>query len=202
MISTIAGCITETLCTTGNVQECDRELYQYGVFMLLSWTLFFIMTCFFGVFLRVPGESILFYVMFSLLRSYAGGVHARTEKACTILTGLTIIACVMVIRLLEEFGRSGIALSLLAVGAVCVFAFCPLDTKEKPLAPDERQRYKKITEAITLLSITVVLFAYYTEHNGILSSVSVSVFVEGVLLIVGKMLKGQNEIPTMTENQV
>lgn len=130
------------------------------------------------------------------------GVHARTEKACTILTGLTMIACVMVIRLLEEFGRSGIALFLLAVGAVCVFAFCPLDTKEKPLAPDERQRYKKITEAITLLSITVALFAYYTEHNGILSSASVSVFVEGVLLIVGKMLKGQNEIPAMTENQV
>ena len=55
---------------------------------------------------------------------------------------------------------------------------------------------------LTLLSITVALFAYYTEHNGILSSASVSVFVEGVLLIVGKMLKGQNEIPAMTENQV
>lgn len=189
MISTIADRITEMLCATGSVQECDKELYQYGVFMLLSWTLFFILTWFLGTFLGIPGESILFYMSFSLLRSYAGGVHAKTEKACTILTALTMIACVIAIQLLEECGNRKIPLVLLVIGAICVFALCPLETKEKPLKAFERRHYKKIANVITLLFIAIALFAYHAIHSGIMVSISIGIFVEGMLLIVGKMLK-------------
>lgn len=190
MISAIACRITEILCATGSVQECDRELYQYGVFMLLSRTFFFILTSVFGVFLGIPGESVLFYVVFSLLRSYAGGIHARTERACTLLTALTMIACVIAIRLLEKLGWREAPLFLLFGGAVCVFALCPLDTAEKPLEAADRQHYKKIANVITLLSITAALLAYYTTHDGILRGISVGVFVEGVLLIFGSVKAG------------
>lgn len=200
MISNIADFIAGKLCASGSVQECDKGLYQYGIFMLLSWALFFVLTCVFGLLLRVPGESLLFYVTFSLLRSYAGGVHARTEKACTILTALTMVVCVMAIRLLEEFNMEITALSLLAVGAVFVFTLCPLDTKEKPLEPDERKHYRKITQVIAILYVIVALFAYYTGHSGVLCSTSISVFVESVLLIVGGVLKKLHEIPTIPES--
>lgn len=190
MISAIACRITEILCATGNIQECDRELYQYGVFMLLSWMFFFILTVTVGVFLGIPGESILFYAVFSLLRSYAGGVHAKTEKACTLLTALTMTVCVTVIRLLKEFGRTEVPLFFLFTGAVCVFVLSPLDTEEKPLAAPERQHYRKIANIITLLSIAVALLAHYTTHNGILRGISVGVFVEGMLLILGSVKAG------------
>lgn len=199
MISNIADFIAGKLCASGSVQECDKGLYQYGIFMLLSWALFFVLTCVFGLLLRVPGESLLFYVTFSLLRSYAGGVHARTEKACTILTALTMVVCVMAIRLLEAFSMEALALFLLAVGVVFVFVLSPLDSVEKPLEPDERKHYKKITEVIAVLYVVAALLADYTEHSGVLSSISVSAFVEGMLLIIGKLLSVRHGIPVTHE---
>lgn len=169
--------------------------------MLLSWALFFVLTCVFGLLLRVLGESLLFYMTFSLLRSYAGGVHARTEKACTILTALTMVVCVIAIRLLKAFSMEALALFLLAVGGVFVFVLSPLDSAEKPLEPDERKHYKKITEVIAVLYVVAALFACYTGHSGILFSVSLSVFIEGVLLIIGKLLSVQHRIPAASETE-
>lgn len=200
MISAFAPKITHGLCNAHVIDADENELYRYGFFILLSHIFFCIEAFSFGILFGVTWESILFYVLFTLLRSYAGGVYARTEKACTILTTLTMFACVVAIRLLEEFPKESIALSLLAVGAVFVFTLCPLDTKEKPLEPDERKHYRKITQVIAILYVIVALFAYYTGHSGVLCSTSISVFVESVLLIVGRVLKKLHEIPAIPES--
>ena len=65
--------------------------------------------------------------------------------------------------------------------------------------PDERKHYKKITEVIAVLYVVAALLADYTEHSGVLSSISVSAFVEGMLLIIGKLLSVRHGIPVTHE---
>lgn len=201
MISTIASKVARRLCNAQIIDANESELYRYGFFVLFSHIFFLVVTFSFSIVSSVVWESILFYILFTLLRSYAGGVHARTEKTCTILTALTMVVCVIAIRLFEAFSMEALALFLLAAGVVFVFVLSPLDSAEKPLEPDERKHYKKITEVITILYVLTALFACHTKYRGILFSVSLSVFLEGVLLIIGKLLSVRHKISAASERE-
>ena len=82
----IAEHITQKLIASSVIEEGDRELYSYGFFLLVTRFFFFLVTVFVGLLMGIGGESVLFYMVFFILRTYAGGVHAKTETACTVFT--------------------------------------------------------------------------------------------------------------------
>ena len=109
MAGWIAKRITQILVASAVVKEDDTELYIYGFFMLVSRILFLFVTVVTGFLTGILPESILFYVVFTLLRTYAGGVHAKTETACTIFTTFAIVVSVLLIRLLEIFAAGTVS---------------------------------------------------------------------------------------------
>ncbi len=128
----------------------------------------------------------MFYMVFSLIRSYAGGFHAKTERECTVCTTLSMLISVILIRVLETNGSVLIALVMIVVGAIFVFVFSPLDTEEKTLEPDDRRHYRYISIAITSAFVIIGLVAYFLKYDCFLISLSVSIFLEGFLLSMGK----------------
>lgn len=86
MISRLANIISEKLLRAQVIEEADRELYVYGFFILLSQGIYFCLTALFGFLFGTLWENIVFYIMFSILRGYAGGFHASSESTCAFLT--------------------------------------------------------------------------------------------------------------------
>lgn len=189
MISTLATIITNRLCTTSAIEEGDKELYIYGFFILISRVFFFLVSVLCGCLFGVLWESVLFYVMFTLLRSYAGGIHARTENMCTILTTVSLLASNYGIKVLNFVQNEIISLAMLNIGAVYIIAFCPLDTAEKPLEGAERNHYRRISINIVTVYLALALLMYAMGLNGMLNAVTVSVALESVLMISGKMMQ-------------
>lgn len=138
MAGWIAKRITQILVASAVVKEDDTELYIYGFFMLVSRILFLFVTVVTGFLTGILPESILFYVVFTLLRTYAGGVHAKTETACTIFTTFAIVVSVLLIRLLEIFAAGTVSFLILGIGSLYILAFSPLDTAEKPLKEQDK----------------------------------------------------------------
>ncbi len=133
MATTLAEHIVGKLIAASVVEEADRELYVYGFFLLISRLFFFLVAAVFGCFLGIPWESVIFYIVFILLRSYAGGVHAKTEKACTGWTTLAMGIAVAAIKTLEA--SNGKALPLLIFSNLCLLLFTPhklLDSQGNP----------------------------------------------------------------------
>lgn len=187
MASWIANRMTQMLITSSLIEEGDRELYNYGFFMLISRIFFFLVTAIAGLLMNIPFESILFYVVFMVLRAYAGGVHAKTEIACSVLTTFVLIASVIGIKQLESLGNSLIPLLMLGTGSLCILLFSPLDTKEKPLDEQEKGKYRAICVAIVLLCIMAAVIAQLLSIHGIFCTIVCSIFLESILLAVGKM---------------
>lgn len=188
MISTLAVRITEALCAASAIEESDKELYQYGFFLLLSHVLFFLLTAFLGLLFRVPAESIMFYTMFSLLRSYAGGIHAKTETLCILLTSLSMFISVASIFVMKLVHALIVPVGMLVVGVLCILILSPLDTREKPLSKAERKRYRcaswLLAFGFAVLSLVGVAVCYPT----VLYAVAVAIFMEGCLLALGGMI--------------
>ena len=179
--------MTRMLVTSSLIEEGDRELYSYGFFMLISRIYFFLVTLVTGLLMDIPFESTLFYVVFMVLRTYAGGVHAKSEIACSVLTTMAMISSVLGIKQLESLENGAIPLLMLVAGSLCILLFSPLDTKEKPLDEQEKRKYRAFCVVVALLCIVVAVIAQLLSIHGVFFAITCSIFLEGILLAVGKL---------------
>ena len=191
MATTLAERIVRKLIAVSVVEEGDRELYIYGFFLLITRFYFFLATIAFGCFLKIPCESVIFYIVFILLRSYAGGIHAKTETACTIWTTLAMATATAFIKILECTSAKIPVCFLLC--NICILTFSPLDSGEKPLDIEDRRRYQKICVLLLLIFDVVALVANYLAFPVLYYPVICGICLEAVLLSIGKLSSALQE---------
>lgn len=185
MATRIAAYITSRMLASSVIEEDDRALYCYGFFLLITRFFFFLVTVIVGCLLGIPCESVVFYIAFILLRTYAGGVHAKTETVCTVLTTLALGIAVATIKILE-FSNGGIK-TFLVFSNLCIWLFSPLDSSEKPLEAEEKRRYRKICYRLLLIYDAVVFAADFLMLPMLYYPVVCGMFLEAFLLSIGKI---------------
>lgn len=180
----IAEHITQKLIASSVIEESDRELYSYGFFLLLSSVLYLVVAAIFGSAFGILWESIVFYFLFSILREYAGGIHAKTEHGCMLSTILALLLSIIGIRKMMQAELSTAAMVFLIVGCAAVFLFSPLDVPEKRLSADDRRYYRRISRR---LAVAYALLGVWAAAVGwtILYPVAVSATLEGILILAG-----------------
>ena len=161
MISKLSKKIVNQL----NILDDEQELYEYGFFILLSQILYFIIAIIIGTICGTVFESIIFYIAFQFIRRYAGGYHASTETRCEIFSTLSILACIVVIKLSKTYDIQTALLIISAVSAVCIFVFCPLDTPEKPLTNKEFRYFRKISWTILFIISALIVISFYFKFK-------------------------------------
>lgn len=186
MISRLSEKAVDSLFPHGSITQDDREVYIYGFFMLFSQIFFLMLAAFYGILLGVAVESILFYVAFSLIRGYAGGVHASKESTCTLCTSLAMLLAVVCIKLFIAFSSVALPLVMLVLSAVCILWLSPLDTEAKRLTQEEKKEYKKKSIIFTFIIFTAAILGLIFDMDRIFYPCVISLFLECLLLITGK----------------
>ena len=193
MINKISSKIVEILVKHSLVENEDKELYLYGFFILLSQILYFIIVITIGILFNVIFESIIFYITFQFIRRYAGGYHAKTETRCEILSTLSILCCIVLIKLSKMYDIRIALLSVSLVFAVLIFILCPLDTPEKPLNDKEYKYFRKISWIILSLIIIAIIVSLYFKFNVVFAPCCASLILEGVLIGTGQIKKAYSK---------
>lgn len=193
MINNLSTYIVDKLVSKGTVTEDERELYVYGLFMIFSHLMYLILAIVFGLIFKCFLESIIFYITFQFLRRYAGGYHAKTETRCEILSTLSILCCIVIIKCSKMYDINIVLLSTSLVFAVLIFIFCPLDTPEKPLTDKEHKYFRKISLIILSLIIVAIIISFIFKFNIIFAPCCVSVILEGVLIGTGQIKKAYSK---------
>lgn len=187
MINKLSKYFTDKLFLNGAITEEEQELYIYGFFMLLSQFMYLVLACIFGLILGCFFESIIFYIAFQFIRRYAGGYHAATETRCEILSTLSILACIVVIKLSKIYDFQNILLIISAISSVCIFFLCPLDTPEKPLSDKEFKYFRKISWIVLFIIVVAIIVTYCFNIELVLLPCCMSLILESLLLIAGKL---------------
>jgi accessory gene regulator B len=193
MISKISNKIVKYLIEQKDLSTNEQELYSYGLFILLSQILYFIITVFIGIILGVILESIIFYIAFQFIRRYAGGYHASTETRCEIMSTLSIVACIVVIKLSKIYDFQTVLFIITMVSAVLIFFLCPLDTPEKPLTEKEFKYFRKISWLILIAITIAVIISYCFKFRFVLVPCCMSLILESILLVAGKVKRVSQE---------
>lgn len=189
MIGKLASKTAESFIKRPNACYDKLEIYQYGFFILYSNIIFLLLTMLLGAVFGILLQSINFFVAFFSIRQYAGGYHASTETRCEIMSTLSILACIVVIRLSKAYDFQTALLAVSAVSAVCIFALCPLDTPEKPLSENEFNHFRKISWMILSVITAVIIVSYVFRFKVLLVPCCLSLILESVLIAAGKIKK-------------
>ena len=186
MITDIAKIITAKLIKCNYIQTEDEELYEYGIFLLMSRIIYAVFTVLVGIILGCFGESIIFYISFSVLRKYAGGFHASSEKRCLLFSTTSIIISLIFITLFKTYSIAvpGLVLSILA--AITIVLLAPVDSKEKPLKSKERKRFRNIALTISVIYLLSVIATFIVDFKIVFYPISSAIILESVLIILSK----------------
>lgn len=145
------------------------------------------MTALFGLLFHNLLESMVFFFLFSLIRSYAGGIHASTEIACTILTSFALFASVAMIHVSTTLDLQSAGVAVLIIASICILLIAPLDTAEKQLSEVEKRSYREKSYLSLLFVIALAVVALLIQMHSIFYACVGSLGLEGILLFVGKL---------------
>ncbi len=185
LISKLSERIAAGLKQSSIINEDDVELYAYGFYILISKLLFLIIALILGVILNIVFESIVFYVSFSIIRAYAGGVHANKEWKCFLYTSVSIIMCALGIKVFINLKPTVLFAVILMISSLIIIIISPLDTKEKPLSAKEKEKYYMISAIVLLSYILVILLLSKLGIMKVCYAIMIAIFLESILLMAG-----------------
>ena len=187
MISKLSNYITINLLKR-NIIMCDeKELYDYGLFMIISYIVFFLISFLFGLFLNIPFASLVFYISFCLVRNFAGGVHANTELKCDIITTLSMFLSEIVIKFFIEKILVEISFVMLLISSICLCVIKPVAAFQKSISKTEQIFFHKKVILITTIILTISVISMVIGAYNITISFSVAVTFANILLIIGRV---------------
>lgn len=188
MITKLSTALTKALLKRNIVSADDEELYVYGFFMIFSYLIFFFLTLLLGLILRIPIESVVFYVTFCVIRNYAGGIHADTETKCTVFTTISITVSLIIIKLLITYNLIISSSVMMVLAGICLFVFAPLSNEQKKIDKNERLRFRKKTILYTIVAMTLVSLTFiFKVCSSIGIAISIGIFLSAALLVLGSI---------------
>jgi len=177
--------VVARLCTSGAIQEDDREVYEYSLGILLvgishSLTVFLI-----GLLLGMFVESLVLFASFFLIRKFAGGYHASKHWQCYLFTIVTVAGALLLSRVLLTQANM-LFYVVLGVSAAIIFVFAPVGHPNKPLSAKEKKVYRLISWALccALAALAVIMFLWVAKSIGL--SIGMGLVVGAFTLLLAK----------------
>ena len=137
----VSSVLTDYVIHKGMVEEKDREMYKYGFTVALEFSLFAVFCIFMALYLDMPVEGIIFFIIFSPLRSYAGGLHLESFQACFALSCLTYSAVLTIIKYIQI--PALLSFTILITLELLVYALYPVEHINREVDEEENRYFKK-----------------------------------------------------------
>lgn len=170
MIEKKAEYFTEKLVSKALIKNEDKEVYQYGIEVLISTAINIILLLVIGIITKTVLLSICHFLILATIRTLTGGYHASTYLKCEIVgcvTYITIVLCLEKVTQIFCVSNWLIVCSLMGIITLINFVV----TNKRAVIDKELKRLKKkviLREMIWI--VIVVLIGDKKVKGGILLS--------------------------------
>jgi accessory gene regulator B len=151
--------LTNWLIAKNVITTEQEEVYEYGVFQMLTNMLDTISMLVVAVFFQKILAVCCYILCFSMLRKYAGGYHAKSVMGCYIMTvGSTFLMLTVI-----SFYRMPMAviIAVWLISGIIVLLFAPVQNRNKKLDEVEHLVYRRRTIIIWIL-VSAFMWGLYS----------------------------------------
>lgn len=181
----ISHFLTDYLVQKGAIVSEKSSIYQYGLQIGLEVSINTFISILIAVLCHMECETIVFFGVFMVLRSYAGGLHLKTYISCLICSCMSLLGLLLIVKYVEIN-------NLLSMGLVCISLFLikilsPVQDVNRTLSVDELIKFsKKLNFSIIGIFFISIIF-YFMQLKKMLLMVSVTTIFMVVILVLGKI---------------
>lgn len=167
-----------------NMDEEQAEVIRYGLELLFIKISFFLCTMIIGIVMGSVFECLIFTILFSSIRTLAGGYHANTRMQCFIISMLTFTSGLCLLKIVEIYEYILLPIAVVAIiFSIVIWEYSPVDTDNKRLDNDEKILFRKKTRKMIITEIFIALIAYFVGFLSVACSVFLSLTITGLLVI-------------------
>lgn len=186
MISKLSQKLTTKLYSNNTIREDELELYNYGLFIVMSEILLFVYCLLVGAVLKIVLPSLLFCALFFLIHRYAGGFHAKTELHCLIITLSSFLISIIAIKLSVQLNDIFLLVFYVCCSIILI-VLSPADTPQKPLSNKDRILFKKITSLIVAVGFIAIVVLNTNKLYLYSNAITVAVFLQSLSVVCGRL---------------
>jgi accessory gene regulator B len=137
-----------------NKTETELEKIQYGIHVILINIFKLILLFTTAYFLGILNYTIVAYVSFATLRSFANGIHADSSIKC-IITNYIIFFGNVYLSLNFSLKKVYVA-TIFVISLILVILYAPADTEERPLMSKNLRGKLKFKSILIVLGFGIV----------------------------------------------
>ncbi len=171
MLGNITKKITnEIVLNVPGISEEKAEQIDYGLYMAFADGLKLLAVLIAALLLGQLKYAIVAVIVFSLNKSYLGGVHAKTQIGCVIthfsfIFGTVYLAQILNIKFLN--------IVLFAISGILTFLYAPADLASKPIITEKRKRELRIKGSILLVTCFAFTLIVPNIYSNIISVITI-----------------------------
>lgn len=159
-----------------------QDEYIYGMNMFFDVCINIISMLVIGMLMGRVWESIVFCIVYKVIRKYTGGFHFESAKCCYISSCIMYIIAVVGI-IFVPFRKYEISV-MVVISSIILWFLSPIEAANKPLDNYEKHVYKKRAR----INIFVILFAYIVFlfiNNNVAKVISTGIIWVTLFAVVG-----------------
>lgn len=168
------------------IAEKNAEIYQYGFEMIISTILGFLITLFIGILLQSVWLSLLYYVIFVLMRQLTGGYHADTNWKCNIVFFAVTLFTVGMEKIIyiNQMYTFPLHILLLIASTMIIWNGTPVENVNKPLTASQKKWHHKIAQILLCLLVIASCVLYYFGILQISILIALTLFIIAMLIVI------------------
>lgn len=191
MINKLSSLISSKFVEHNIISKSVKDVYRYGIEITISSIIGFVITCLIGLLFRMLMQTMLFYVIFILLRSMTGGYHAKTYLKCNFIFSIITLFIVTFSKAAYEMQISFGILTLLFLPSIAIFIWiAPVENVNKPIKTEKRVYWKSISIVTSVLLYLLSLLLYKSQHTLEATVIVITIFSVSVLCMISIIQKG------------
>lgn len=144
--------ITNYLVKLNYIEESEYNIYLFGIQTLFEYGISIIASLIIIAILCMPFEGFIFFLVFVPLRSYLGGFHMKRYKSCFILSTLTLL-CILL--LIKTFTPTPLFSIILFVSSIIIIF---LEANRNRIIDNETHFFQRICSMICIIIFTGIFF--------------------------------------------
>ena len=191
MIQVIASKIISVF-EKNDVLEHEREIYQHGLELILSYMVGFTIQVIFCIFSGFWVETAMFIAFFESLRRYAGGYHASTYLGCNVSYLSAYFAYYLFVTYVEV--SVPVIITAFVISALLICLKAPITHEHNPLSKIERSQYKR--RSILLICLFTIIFIVLIAYNQVYYAINlvIPIFMNAILMILGLLFNERGDL--------
>ncbi len=175
-----------------NIKKEEKNIYRYGYQVLVEYCLNLAASILIAFSFHAVGIVVIFTIAYMAVRSYAGGYHAKTGWGCFLMSVITLISVILVIRTASRFGLDAELFVMEIILLPYIFKKVPIPIKNKPLSNNEKEYFGKMTRILYFVEVLIEAIFLIIGKPVYMLSVLAAHIIIFVLAVLDSVTRGEN----------